>query len=688
MELEEEKKEKNNIKEKVRNLPRNTGVYLFKDADSNVIYVGKARNLRKRVAQYFSSSSSDSRFFIDYIRRNAHDIEAIATDNEAEALILENNLIKQYRPKFNIRLRDDKDYLCIRVDTKALWPKLEPVRRPTMDGAKYFGPYHSGTDARELLDFLNRSFKLRTCSDTVLKTRKRPCLQYQIGRCTAPCTLYIDREEYMSAVDKAVMFLEGKTKELKEKLYDEMMTKSNEMKYEEAGKIRDLLRTIENLEAKQRVVDFGREDTDVVAIARKDEKMVITQVFVRSGKVIGIKHEKFNGIGSTDEDSLTSFLIQYYGGNGYLPSQILVQRKFFNFDTIEEIIFKNRSVKVKLESPRRGKGLGLIKLAEENANKAIEEWEKEENAENKKLEQLALKLNLPCPPQKIECIDISHTGGSMVVGAIAVMESGKLCKSLYRKFKVKSEAGGDDFKAMKEVLSRRFQRASAGEKGWELPDLMVIDGGRAHLGLAVLLRDESGIKNMPIIAIAKDRGLEQKRLIRKKVREKILEEDGKLQVKEDSANEKKSNEGLVIHESATSTVVLHDPPSPPAGTTTPPISSVQCDAIYLEGQKEAIPAYPSSPLGLIVRLRNEAHRFAITYHKKLRQKEALNSVLLNIEGIGDVTLRKLYENFDDLEKIAKAKTTVIAEKTGIPLKVAKRVKSEVRKIIKSIKETF
>jgi excinuclease ABC subunit C len=643
------------LQQKIRTLPTGPGVYQFKDEKGSVIYVGKARNLRQRVRQYFAKASSDSRFFIHYLRKNAVDVEAIAAGSDAEALILENNLIKELRPKFNIRLRDDKDYLCIRIDPGSPWPRFELVRRPTKDGARYFGPYSSGANAKDLYKFINRNFMLRTCSEAVFRSRKRPCLQHQIGRCMGPCTLPVDGDLYAASVGNAVMLLEGKTRELKEKLRGEMLAKSRAMEYESAGRTRDLMQAVDMLDGGQRVVDIERADTDVVGLAREMDRIVITLMFVRGGKVIGVRSEKFSRIGSGDEESLASFILQYYGEDHYLPAEILVSRRFPGSGLVEGFIRRQRGAAVRLLFPRRGKGRGLVRMADENAARALSEWESMEDAAASRLEYVASRLRLPKVPERIECIDISHTSGKEVVGSVVVMQSGELRRSEYKRFKVRSKARGDDFMAMQEVLTRRLARGVRGEKKWTLPDLLLVDGGKGHLKLASLLKEELRLGDMAVAAMAKDRRREHKSFVRLRVKERILEEDREM--------------GLA-----------------PAGDGETPVTGKQpkgFDTIYTEGRKEGVPASMSTPLGMLVRLRDEAHRFAVGYHRKLRGRPMASSELLQVRGVGRATVARLYENFRGIDEMAAAGAEEIARKAGISLKLAAAIKEQAQKLKKT-----
>jgi len=635
------------LEKQVAALPRTPGVYLFKDEKGTVLYVGKARNRRQRVRQYFSPRSSDSRFFVSTVRRSAASVETISTSDEAEALILENNLIKELQPRYNIRLRDDKDYLCLRLDPRVPWPRLELVRRPERDGARYFGPYSSAMTAKDLYRFLNRSFMLRTCGDRAFAVRTRPCLQHQIGRCMAPCTLPVDRDAYARSVEQALMVLEGKTEELKARLKEEMIQRSRALEYEAAGRIRDLVAAVEAIEARQRVVDLQRTDADVIGFAREMDRMVVTLMTVRRGKVIALTDRRFSKVGSSDEETLRSFVVQLYGEGAVVPDRILLPFDIPDRTLLERFIRQSRRDGVRVLAPRRGKGRQLVAMAVENAGKALREWASLEEAGPTRLSYIASRLHLPGPPNVIECIDVSHTSGKEVVGSLVAMVEGELATSRYRRFKVRRDTRGDDFLAMQEVLTRRLKRGVREEKGWELPDLLLIDGGRGHLNLAAALKHELGAGALPVAAIAKDRRREETAAIRLRVREKILVED--------------MEHGQIPREAGEHKPAARVPRD--------------FDTIYVEGQKEGIAATRTTPLGLLVRLRDEAHRFAIRYHRGLRGKKSLSSELLQVKGVGPRLVARLYENFRDLDEIRGSSAREIARRARISPALAERIKA-------------
>jgi excinuclease ABC subunit C len=640
------------LAKQLKSLPKTPGVYQFKDDRGNVMYVGKARNLRQRVRQYFAASSSDSRFFIHTIRKSVSRVETISTADEGEALILENNLIKELRPKYNVRLRDDKNYLCLRVDLRAPWPRFELVRRPVKDGARYFGPYHSAHYAKDLYRFLGRHFMLRTCKDSVFKSRTRPCLQHQIGRCLGPCTLPVDDRLYRKSMQEALMVLEGKTEELKGRLTEEMRERSRALEYESAARLRDLIAAVSSLDEKQRVVDVRRPDTDVVGMAREMDRVLFVLMFIRGGKVIGMAPHRFARVGSDDEETLRSFLVQYYGEDHYIPREILIPGDMADRRIVESVIRRRREDKVRLQAPSRGRGRDLVRMAQDNAVQALGEWEKLEDASASRLAAIAARLRLPRVPDTIECVDISHTAGREAVGSRVVMKHGELARSLYRRFKVRTEAGGDDFMAMREVLERRLIRGARGEKGWDLPDLLLIDGGKGHLKLATMLVRDLNIEDLAVAAIAKDRRREQRSAARRRVMERIQEEYGE------------ADAGTV-----------GDGGASPRRARAPK----SFDTVYVEGHKDGVPASAATPLGLLMRLRDEAHRFAVGYHRKLRSRKALSSDLLAVKGVGGKIVARLYENFVGPDEIRSASVEDVARKASISLKLAAAIKAHLEK---------
>lgn len=595
-------------------LPDAPGVYIFLDGAGKTIYVGKARSLRKRVRQYFTTSSGDTRFLVSHIRRNVRDVETIATAGDREALILENNLIKERQPRYNVRLRDDKDYLCVRLDLSAEWPRLELRRRPRPDGARYFGPYHSARAARELVRFLNRHFKLRSCKDSNFKTRTRPCLQHEIGRCLAPCSLEVDNDLYQSNVRQALLYLEGRVDDLVEDLRSRMEELSREMSYEEAAEVRDRLRRIEATRETQRVVAIAGVDQDALAVARVDDRVALAALFFRKGRLVGMREERLRRTTLADETILASFTGQYYGSDRTIPDEILLPAEPQDRSQLEAALSEIHARKVKLLVPRRGAKRQLVALARENAERILSRWDRIEDPALEKLERLQTRLSLPGPPTRMECVDISHTQGRQTVGSMSVMIDGTPAPSLYRRFKIKSASPGDDYGAMHELLSRRFRRAQEDQRGWEPPELLVVDGGKGQLRIAEEVVRELNVDGVALAAIAKDRRRRQAAEARRRVKEKLAAVQG---------------------------------------SPAPADDDKAFDTIYLTGSATGLPVRgPSSPLTLLVTLRDEAHRFAVGYHRKLRSRETISSTLTAIPHVGPATARKLLTalSIDEIRK--------------------------------------
>jgi len=609
------------IRQKLDSLPDAPGVYLFLDARGRTIYVGKARSLRKRVRQYFTPSSSDTRFLIHHIRRSVRDIETIATAGDREALLLENTLIKERQPRYNVRLRDDKDYLCIRLDQKVRWPRIELSRRPTPDKARYFGPYHSARTARSLARFLSRHFKLRSCKDSNFAARTRPCLQHEIGRCLAPCTLDVDHAAYARNVKHALLYLEGRVGDLVRDLTQEMERLSEQMAYEEAAELRDRLQAIEATRETQRVAAVTRIDQDAVAVARAGDRAALAILFFRRGRLVGMREERVRRTELPEAELVASFVGQYYGGDRTLPHEVLIPCDLEDRDQIEDALAGIHARRVRLHVPRRGSKRSLVSLARENAERILAQWDRQEDPAVEKMQRLQAKLSLPDPPRRMECVDISHTSGRQTVGSMSVMIDGTPSSAHYRRFKIRAADEGDDYAAMHELLTRRFRRSH--EDGWEPPDLLVVDGGKGQLGIAREVIRELGVEGVALAAIAKDRRRQEAAKVRRRIRERLASEAG----------DRVRDEQERIY-----------------------------DMIYQPGRATGLPVRgPASPLTLIVKLRDEAHRFAVDYHRKVRSRQSLGSRLTDVPHVGPATARKLLRALGSLEKIRKADEQELVE---------------------------
>jgi excinuclease ABC subunit C len=623
---------KERIARKLDALPDAPGVYIFTDRKGKTIYVGKARSLRKRVRQYFTESSSDTRFLIHHIRKNVRDVETIVTAGDREALILENTLIKERQPRYNVRLRDDKDYLCVRLDLETTWPRLELRRRPRQDGARYFGPYHSARAARELVRFLNLQFKLRTCKDTNFKTRKRPCLQHEIGRCPAPCTLPVDRDAYLDSVHKALLYLTGDLDGLLTRLRRDMQEHSERMEYEEAADVRDRIARIEATGETMRVVSVSHIDQDVMGLARAGDRVALAILFFRRGRLTGMREERLRRTELQDDEILCSSIGQYHGALRTLPHEILVPRAPADRATLEQALTQIHGRRVRILTPRRGRKRELMAMARENAERLLAQWDSLEDPALEKLDRLQARLSLPGPPTRMECVDISHTAGDQTVGSLSVMVDGQLAPSLYRRFRIRSAEPGDDYGAMHELLSRRFRRAQKEQKGWEPPDLLLVDGGKGQLGIAREVVRELNIEGVSLAAIAKDRRRERAAEARRKVKERLGE--------------------TVKQEERT------------------------YDTVYTPGSMTGIAVRgPTSPLTLLVALRDEAHRFAVTYHRKLRSKKTIKTALTDVPGVGPATARKLLKAFGSVARIRTASADQLVE-AGASRRAAAAIKEE------------
>ncbi len=493
------------VQQKLDALPSAPGVYLFKDRAGAVLYVGKARSLRSRVRSYFQPGTTDDRIFVGYLEREIGDLETFVVGNEKEAALLENELIKQHQPRYNVKLRDDKDFLSIRVDPTAPWPRLGVVRRPKPDGARYYGPYDSATSARQTLRQINRFFKLRTCKDTDFRARVRPCLQYQIKRCPAPCVREVDRDEYLAQVDLVGLFLEGRHDELVRDLERRMHDAAAAMRYEEAATYRDQLRAVERVRTQQRIATVKDVDQDVLGVHRAGDQAEVALLEVRRGHLKQVRTFELKGMSLPDDELVASFLSAYYGERASIPDEVLLPVEVEASAGLEEWLSELRGSKTKVLVPQRGPRVRLLEMAKENAEHAYREKARAREDLEQRLGELQRKLRLPVLPRRIECVDVSHLGGADTVAVFSAMTDGEIDRARYRSFKVKRVRGGDDYAALYEVLSRRLRRGRDDEQGWELPDLLVIDGGKGQLGVALAAMRDLGVEGLAVVGLAKER---------------------------------------------------------------------------------------------------------------------------------------------------------------------------------------
>jgi len=577
---------------KLDNLPASPGVYVFHGADGKVLYVGKARSLRSRVRSYFQPGSSDLRAFVSRLERELTDIETFVTHTDKEAALLENQLIKSRQPKYNVKLRDDKEYLSLRLDAKKPWPRLEVVRRPKPDGAQYFGPYHSATAARQTLRLLNRYFQLRTCTDTEFRMRSRPCLQHQIKRCPGPCVLEVDEEEYRAQVANVARFLDGRHGELVRDIDVRMKGASGELEYERAAVYRDQLRAVERAQEEQRVAGVQKSDQDVIGFHRQGDQVEVAVLSMRGGRLFGVRTLPLRRVAVPNDEMLGAFLRQHYTDRASLPDEILVPVTIEMSEALEELLSENRRRRVQIVEPKRGAKAKLLELARENAEHAFHEKERAREDVEARLAELQRQLRLSVLPRRIECVDISHTGGEETVAVFVALENGALAKERYRSFRVKGVGGGDDYAAMYEVLMRRLRRGKNDEEGWELPDLLVVDGGKGQLGVAVRAREDIGVPDLDIASVAKPRVTV------------TGEEEG--------------------------------------------------DRVFRPGQKNAVPVRGNSALSLLLLARDETHRASNTLRKKVGRKRRLRSELDGVPGVGPKTRGKLLRNLGSLREVLAA----------------------------------
>jgi excinuclease ABC subunit C len=604
------------VQEKLDALPDACGVYLFKDTRQKVIYVGKAVSLRSRVRSYFQPGSSDERVFIDHMIPKVADIDWVLVPSEKDAIILENNLIKQFKPRFNINLKDDKTFLSIRLDRRKPFPRLELIRRHPDDGARYFGPYSSAAAARETLRVVNTVFPVRKCPDTVFRNRVRPCLYYQIGRCLGPCCGLVDEAAYGELLDDVEMFLRGRNQELADRLRAKMQDAAEQRAYELAAKYRDQLHAVERTLEKQTVTSPYQVDRDVFGYHKEGHDMRVQALLVRSGKLEDVPSWGFKTRGLSAEAAFASFLEQFYGRTRFIPPEVLVPVLPPDAEPLTEWLRERRGTKVEILRPQRGDKARLVRMATENAQSAFRAAHATERERERVLEGLRDTLDLRRLPSRIECFDISNIGGRQAVGSQVTFDDAAPNKARYRRYKIKTVQGADDFAMMAEVLRRRLQR---GLKESDLPDLVLLDGGKGQLGAVQGVFEELDIVDVELAALAKGR-------------------DRPRQA---------------------------GPGSPRKQTAERIFRPGQAKAIELPGD--------SAELLLLERVRDEAHRFAIAYHRKLRRKPYKQGVLDRIPGIGPKRKKALVKHFGSVRAVRKATIEQLQQVDGIAEKQAKAV---------------
>ena len=604
--------------------PTKPGCYLMKDADGKIIYVGKAVNLRSRLRSYFHASAMENAKTRQMVKR-IKDIDWIVVGSELEALILEMNLIKKHRPKFNVRLKDDKRYPYIKVHWADSFPKLTVTRYMVNDGSRYFGPYTSVWAVHQTLDVLRRIFPYLTCDREITGEDQRACLYYDIKLCSAPCIGAINQEDYRQAIDDLCQFLNGRTEPIVSRLQDEMRLASDQLQFERAASLRDQVNAIEKVVEKQKVISSDYIDSDVIAMARSNGEACVQVFFIRSGKLIGREYFLLQGAeGAADANVMSGFIKQFYDQASMVPPQVLLPHEIEEAHIIKQWLGARRTGEsFEILIPHEGQQRDLIQLAAENAAETLQalqaRWQAEKHRQTEALAELQTALSLKAPPNRIECYDISNTQGTSAVGSMVVFEQGVPSKKFYRRFNIRSVSGPDDFASMEEVLQRRFNRwQSAQEVGDQpgkkpdpsfslLPDLLIVDGGKGQLSRAVAVLEKYNLLDrVPVAGLAKQ------------------------------------NEELFIPDQS-------QPITLPNG---------------------------SQGLFLIQRVRDEAHRFAITGHRKRRTKSGLASRLDTIAGVGPARRKALLGKFGSIQNIQAASINELSSIPGISEDLAHQIKNQ------------
>ena len=624
------------IEQRLQATPERPGVYLMKDARSTVLYVGKASVLRNRLRTYFGSPSNQP----NKIRRmmgHVHDFEYIVTDSEAEALILENTLIKRYKPRYNARLKDDKTYPYLKIDLNEEFPRVYITRRVAKDGARYFGPFATANTVRKSMDLVKRLFPYRSCTKAITGTDPRPCLEYYINRCIAPCTGDASREDYARVIDQVIMFMEGDTDSVTRDLEENMALAAEKLEFERAAVLRDRIKAVERVDEERRIkVDSNpaaggnhswQAGMDVIGLAQGSAEAWVEVFFIRKGKLIGREHFFMEGAqDDTPGVVIGQFIKQYYGAALTIPPRIVTQHPVDDQEVVTGWLRGLRGGSVQLSWPQRGVHKQLVETVADNARQGLAQhrikWLDNQDVIQQAMSELEEELSLPLPLRRMECYDISHIQGSNSVGSMVVFEDGQPKRSQYRRFKVKTVEGVDDFESMREVLRRRFKRLATArnsnadgdgggavpDTGWAaVPDLVLIDGGKGQLSAALEVMLELGLDDIPLASLAKE------------------------------------NEWLYVP---------HTP-----------------EPIILPRQSQA--------LYLVQRIRDEAHRFAITYHRNLRSKSSLGSPIDLVSGIGPKRKKMLMRRFGSLKGIKEAGLDEIAAVPGMTRSLAIRLKQTI-----------
>lgn len=614
------------LQEKLDNLPTKPGVYIFKDENGQILYVGKAINLRSRVRSYFHVSAEYNHKIQRLVSRIT-DLEFIVTGSELEALILESNLIKRHKPRYNIRLKDDKHYPYIKITWQEDYPKVLIVRRMEQDGARYFGPFTAAWSVQQTLHTLRRVFPYLTCNRVITGKDERACLYFDIGQCLAPCIGAVDRDGYRSMIDGLCRFLEGKSDEVIADLEAKMQAAAGRWDFEQAVVFRDQLAAIQRVVERQKIISPAMVDQDVIAFARADADACVQVFFIRKGRLIGREYFVLDGTADeSDAEIVTSFVKQFYDDAAYVPPQILLPGEIDEALVIQEWLHTRRGDKVVIEAPRHGQERELVDMAAENAAETLShlraQWLVDQGKQAAAVAELQEQLGLETPPSRIECYDISTLQGTATTGSMVVFVKGVPAKSDYRRFRIRTVEGTDDYASMQEMLRRRLRHATepppetpgaapskskSGDASWRLlPDLMIVDGGKGQLHAAIEVLDEYNLRDVvPVIGLAK-----------------------------------------------------------------------QEEEIFMQGRPESLRLPRNSEaLYLVQRLRDEAHRFAITHHRHIRERQTIVSLLDDIPGIGPRRRSALLKHFGSIDAIREASLDDLAAVPGMSRKAAEQLKA-------------
>jgi excinuclease ABC subunit C len=594
--------------EQLKALPAKPGVYLFKDSQGKTIYVGKAASLRNRVRSYFNPHTNLSPK-LERLVAGINDFETIVTDSEQEALILECNLIKKYRPSYNVHLKDDKTFPYLKIDLKSDWPSVRITRRFHKNGDRYFGPFASASSLRQTLRLINKIFPFRSCTKTITGNAQKPCLEYHINQCLGPCIGAVTKEDYHDVIKQVIMFLEGKQELVLRDLKRKMKRASHQLQFEKAALLRDQIQAIEEVIEGQRIAITVKGDQDAIALAQTKDIAYVEIFFIRNNKLIGRDYILLDGIRDEEPSQImTSFIKQYYASASSIPRLILLQYPIEEPEFITKWLANQKGAPVKLHVPRQGAKKQLMDVVAENARQGLASYQAKQSTIIKSalvLEELKDRLGLSRIPMRIEGYDISNIRGNLAVGSMVVFDKGQPKPANYRRFRIKSVAGIDDYAMIQEVLRRRFQRSLAADDKWATtPDLILIDGGKGHLNVALEVMKELGVNSIPVASLAKEK-----------------------------------------------------------------------EEVFIADKTESLDIpQTSAALYLLQRIRDEAHRFALGYHQKLRHKEVITSALDSIPGIGPKRKKALLKKFGSVQSIKDASIDELTKVAGITTKLAEQVK--------------